>query len=283
MPYRTLSLSAWNLPKLRGLPYGTKALYVYFLLNRHSQLSGVYELSKAYITADTSLELPRIETAMTKLIEVDAIAYDETNEVIWVKDLLALQGFHEELNWQALTRIVRQLQSISYSPLVHAAVAEAAARKLFAGADLDTLSHRVSHRVSIPPKAKAKAQAHSPSKGKGGAGGKTNDPNAPGDMGEKLVAAILEMQTTAFHGLAKNTVGNTEFWTAQIKYIEDFDGVNFYACLRDVDQHWVGRRSEWPRGLSGAKRCMTVAIKVAVNKIREQQRRRTPNAHRAAR
>jgi hypothetical protein len=318
--YRTLTLSAWTLPQLRKLPYGTKALYVYCLLNKHSQLSGLYELPKAYIVDDTNWDVARIEAALRKLIEVDLIAYDEPYQVIWVKHMLELQGLHT-LSIKLAPRIIRELKALEPCPLVAQARAAFVERQLLTNAKADTLS--IPYRYPIDtPQGQGQGQGQSQGQGQGHGQGHgpgpdlssrsiepkdtTKEPQTPrapddapvtthppkrkhtalrdqpGELSAKLADAIRAMETDAFHGLATPHKLNEKFWNTELDKVES-ERLTIYACLKDVDRYYVKHPKDWPRTEDSARRKMSAAIDTAIYRLLREARRTPTHAQRAAR
>jgi hypothetical protein len=109
---------------------------------------------------------------------------------------------------------------------------------------------------------------------------------APGVISQELKSVILAMQVEGFHILAEPTKANQVFWGAQIELVESHDGVDLFACLRDVDAYYATSPEEWPKDRPEAARRMKSAIAVAITKIQEaqqqRQERRRPYVKRAA-
>lgn len=111
--YRTIETSMWSDPKIRSLPPTGKLLFVYFVTNSHTHVSGIYYLPSVLAQHETGLENGSYDTLCHTLSELDLVQFDHEREIVWVKNMLHYQGVGDKTNISASN----QLKCLHNSPL----------------------------------------------------------------------------------------------------------------------------------------------------------------------
>ena len=88
--YRTTESSFYTDPFVKNLKAPAKFLFMYLWTNAHSHVSGCYYITKKTIAKETGLNIDKIDTLLDTLY--GRVLYDETEEMVWVKNMLKYQG-----------------------------------------------------------------------------------------------------------------------------------------------------------------------------------------------
>jgi len=88
--FRSVPISLWN-KTIKGLGKDEKIIFLYLYLNKHSHYSGLYSISIPLIAHETDLTNDEVGKAIGSLVEKGLIGYDNSNEIIWIKDMLKIQ------------------------------------------------------------------------------------------------------------------------------------------------------------------------------------------------
>jgi hypothetical protein len=120
MPYRTLDQHTWFDPRLRGSAFEVKGLYFYLATHPLAHISGLYRMPRVLMAHDTGLPEDRLENRLQHLVQREMIQLDDANELVWVVDLLTLQGFREVVSEKLAMPILKYLRDWVHSPLVQA-------------------------------------------------------------------------------------------------------------------------------------------------------------------
>ena len=90
--YRTIDSAFWTDPKVKTLPAEAKYLFLYFITNPHTHVSGVYYLPRLLAQHETGLPVEELNTLCDTLSGAGLCGFDRENEVIWVKNMMRYQG-----------------------------------------------------------------------------------------------------------------------------------------------------------------------------------------------
>ena len=92
--YRKLHTTFWTDPFVEDLTQEQKLFYLYLITNTKTKQSGIYEITKKYMSYETGFSIKEISELLTYFIRDGKILYSEkTNEIAitnWIKYNLSL-------------------------------------------------------------------------------------------------------------------------------------------------------------------------------------------------
>jgi hypothetical protein len=112
--YRTIDARIWTDPVIRKLEINPHYLFMYFITNPHSHMSGIYYLPVCLVEKESKLSSKQCGYSIDTLSSVELIKYDPQNEVIWVKNMFKYQSCGPK----SIRAAEVQLQTVINSPLV---------------------------------------------------------------------------------------------------------------------------------------------------------------------
>lgn len=92
-----------------------KYLFLYFISNPHTHLSGIYYLPMPLIICETGLSEQNIKKGIDTLSSAGRVRIDLISSVIWVKNMLRYQGSGPKV----IKGVANQLATLHNSPLIN--------------------------------------------------------------------------------------------------------------------------------------------------------------------
>ena len=119
MRYQKIYSQIWQDEKFITLSQDAKFLFLYIITSPHSNSIGLYVLPKQYICADLNWDMKRLGKPFGELLAKGLILYDETVNLICVKNHLKFNPIENENQAKAASKIVMHLPKSSiYSTIL---------------------------------------------------------------------------------------------------------------------------------------------------------------------
>jgi len=119
MRYQKIYSQIWQDEKFITLSQDAKYLFLYIITSPHSNSIGLYVLPKQYICADLKWDMKRLGKPFGELLAKGLILYDETVNLICVKNHLKFNPIENENQAKAASKIVIHLpKSAIYSTIL---------------------------------------------------------------------------------------------------------------------------------------------------------------------
>jgi len=112
--YRIIQSTLWTDPKIKKLDPKTKLLFMYLITNPHAHVSGIYYLPRPFIAHETGLSDEEVKEGIETLSRGYLVATDTQNDLIWVINMLRIQGAHATI----LKSVATQLEGCHKSSLI---------------------------------------------------------------------------------------------------------------------------------------------------------------------
>ena len=109
MRYTRIYTHIFKDEKFMGLPEDGRNLFIYLLISPHSNSLGVYSLPKIYIAHDLRWDMARLEKAFTALLSMGLVFYDESMELVLVKNQLKYNPIENHNQAKAALKILKGL------------------------------------------------------------------------------------------------------------------------------------------------------------------------------
>lgn len=119
MFYRTLKVSFWRDPKVRQLDPVTKLLFLYFITNEHSHVSGLYYLPVTLIEHETGIKGIPLRKGMDNLSKGYLVRFDPENDTVWVVNMLRHQTSKTGISPKIKAAVTSQLSDLSNSSTIN--------------------------------------------------------------------------------------------------------------------------------------------------------------------
>lgn len=113
--YRTIDAALWTDPKVRRLKPNARYLFLYFITNPHTHVSGIYYLPDSTIEHETGLKPTEARYGIDTLSSTGFVCRDEQNELIWVVNMFRYQGNGEKNARSAAAHLCKDVHK---SPLI---------------------------------------------------------------------------------------------------------------------------------------------------------------------
>jgi hypothetical protein len=94
--FRYIDSKVWSDPKMRKLPPNGKLLFLYFITNPHTHVSGIYYLPKAIMVHESGLKKSELDTLCHTLSSLEMVRFDDEKEIVWVINMMEYQGRGEK-------------------------------------------------------------------------------------------------------------------------------------------------------------------------------------------
>lgn len=108
---RSISINFWNDPYVEDLikreGFEAAGFYVYLITNKHTSISGLYEITVRAMVFDTSLEEKRVKAFLGVLVSDGKIQYH--GNLLWIKNFVKHQPTPNTNQWAHLRREVDTL------------------------------------------------------------------------------------------------------------------------------------------------------------------------------
>ncbi len=114
MVYRSIETSLWSDPRIRGLKFQGRYLFLYLITNTHTHVGGIYYLPRMAIALETGLSDKVSQTALDTLSGANLAHYDDDHQVVWVVNMFRYQGRGEK---NAIA-VANHLRTLHASPLI---------------------------------------------------------------------------------------------------------------------------------------------------------------------
>ena len=111
--YRSIETTFWTDPKVRGLDYTSKYLFLYFITNPHTHVSGLYYLPLCTMAYESGIPEKKLRYPIDTLSGGYLAHYDDENEIVLVRNMLKYQGRGAKNRESA----VKQVEAFNHSPL----------------------------------------------------------------------------------------------------------------------------------------------------------------------
>lgn len=112
--YRTIDAAFWTDPKVKALPANGRLLFLYFITNPHTHVSGIYYLPRNVMAHETGLQEKAVDTLCDTLSSAGFCGFDRVLELVWVKNMMRYQGRGEKNRRSAAHHVTEDLHN---SPL----------------------------------------------------------------------------------------------------------------------------------------------------------------------
>jgi hypothetical protein len=90
--YRTIDTSTWADPKVKRLDSTGKLLFIYFITNSHTHVSGIYYLPRVFAQYESGVSDNLYYTLCDTLTELTLVNFDDDREIVWVENMFRYQG-----------------------------------------------------------------------------------------------------------------------------------------------------------------------------------------------
>jgi len=112
--YRSIETKIWADPKFKNLVPEDKLLFLYFITNQHTHLSGLYYIPEPLVLFETGISKIGYRKGIDTLSMGGLCRFDTTNSVIWVINMLKYQGRGAKIDKSVET----QIMNLHDSPLI---------------------------------------------------------------------------------------------------------------------------------------------------------------------
>ena len=106
MRYQKIHAQIWQDEKFITLSQDAKYLFLYILTSPHSNAVGLYVLPKPYICADLKWDTKRLGKPFKELLDKHVILYDETVNLVCIKNHLKHNPIENENQAKAASKLV---------------------------------------------------------------------------------------------------------------------------------------------------------------------------------
>ncbi len=90
--YRTIDAAIWSDQKVRKLNPSERLLFIYFITNPHTHVSGIYYLPDLIAQHETGLTAKQLSSGSDTLSRLGFCRFDPLNELVWVVKMFRYQG-----------------------------------------------------------------------------------------------------------------------------------------------------------------------------------------------
>ncbi len=119
MAYKSIHEGFWTHPKLKKeLEPLERYLYSYFITCPNSHFTGLYYLPKVTMMDESGLKRKELDRGMDTLIDRGILCYDESKDIVFVKNMLKYQVKNANPNKKQKAGIVSHLATLHNSLLI---------------------------------------------------------------------------------------------------------------------------------------------------------------------
>jgi hypothetical protein len=112
--YRVVDTKFWSDEKVRELSSNAKLLFLYFITNQHTHLSGIYYLPFPVVLYETGLSEAQVKKGIDTLSIPNLAYFDYKTDIVWVVNMLSYQGWGVKIK----AAVEKQLQNLHNSYLI---------------------------------------------------------------------------------------------------------------------------------------------------------------------
>ena len=262
MAYKVIHETFWTDPRVKHLPFKTKAFFIFLIAGPSAHYCGLYYLPKAYMVEQTGLLKKDISALLKTLVDEGFVQYDEVTECIWVVNMLKhqMKGWGGNRNNVAVG-IQKHLELLHNSVLIKPFIAKYHILKL-------TLPEGWGTVAPTPPVSVSVSVSGS------GSGVVLSEPDKPdSDLPTPVLDPDIEIMLRRCPKLSiLNHGGCKEFWDGIIASVETYKlGAEWLNKELIGLNTWMVNKNKSAITTQGTRRRVSFWIRRALDKVEESR------------